>query len=218
MATGGTGDVLTGMLAGLTAEFGTKDWERVLGLGVYLHGLAGDLAAEYVGQAPLVASDVDRSAARSFGAALVENGNMPATEFVSSSPEETVEIGRELAKRLARAGSRVPVRRSGQRQDDHGQGHYQRPGRGAGGRRHQPHLYAGARLSQPCPRSTTWIFTASRASAIWRSLGLEDAFAEPGVVIIEWAERFTLRTRLAPGGCQLRARRRGQAAHQHHPS
>ncbi len=58
MATGGTGDVLTGMLAGLTAEFGTKDWERVLGLGVYLHGLAGDVAAEYVGQAPLVASDV----------------------------------------------------------------------------------------------------------------------------------------------------------------
>ncbi len=58
MATGGTGDVLTGMLAGLTAEFGTKDWERVLGLGVYLHGLAGDVAAESVGQAPLVASDV----------------------------------------------------------------------------------------------------------------------------------------------------------------
>jgi ADP-dependent NAD(P)H-hydrate dehydratase / NAD(P)H-hydrate epimerase len=58
MATGGTGDVLTGMLAGLTAEFGTKEWERVLGLGVYLHGLAGDVAAEYVGQAPLVASDV----------------------------------------------------------------------------------------------------------------------------------------------------------------
>jgi NAD(P)H-hydrate epimerase len=58
MATGGTGDVLTGMLAGLTAEFGTADWERVLGLGVYLHGLAGDVAAERVGQAPLVASDV----------------------------------------------------------------------------------------------------------------------------------------------------------------
>ena len=58
MATGGTGDVLTGILAGLTAEFGTKDWDRVLGLGVYLHGLAGDVAAERVGQAPLVASDV----------------------------------------------------------------------------------------------------------------------------------------------------------------
>jgi NAD(P)H-hydrate epimerase len=58
MASGGTGDVLTGMLAGLTAEFGTQDWERVLGLGVHLHGLAGDVAAERVGQAPLVASDV----------------------------------------------------------------------------------------------------------------------------------------------------------------
>ena len=58
MATGGTGDVLTGMLAGLTAEFGTKNWERVLGLGVYLHGLAGDVAAERVGEAPLVASDL----------------------------------------------------------------------------------------------------------------------------------------------------------------
>jgi ADP-dependent NAD(P)H-hydrate dehydratase / NAD(P)H-hydrate epimerase len=58
MATGGTGDVLTGMLAGLTAEFGTKNWERVLGLGVHLHGLAGDVAAERVGQAPLVASDL----------------------------------------------------------------------------------------------------------------------------------------------------------------
>ena len=58
MATGGTGDVLTGMLAGLTAEFGTQNWDRVLGLGVYLHGLAGDVAAERVGEAPLVASDV----------------------------------------------------------------------------------------------------------------------------------------------------------------
>lgn len=58
MATGGTGDVLTGMLAGLTAQLGTKNWDRVLGLGVYLHGLAGDVAAERVGEAPLVASDL----------------------------------------------------------------------------------------------------------------------------------------------------------------
>lgn len=58
MATGGTGDVLTGMLAGLTAEFGTQNWETVLGFGVHLHGLAGDIAAERVGQAPLVASDL----------------------------------------------------------------------------------------------------------------------------------------------------------------
>ena len=58
MATGGTGDVLTGMLAGLTAQFGVDHWERILGFGVYLHGLAGDLAAARVGEAPLIASDL----------------------------------------------------------------------------------------------------------------------------------------------------------------
>jgi NAD(P)H-hydrate epimerase len=58
MATGGTGDVLTGILAGLTAQFGVEDWGRVLGFGVYLHGLAGDIAASRVGEAPLIASDL----------------------------------------------------------------------------------------------------------------------------------------------------------------
>jgi NAD(P)H-hydrate epimerase len=58
MATGGTGDVLTGILSGLTAQFGIEDWARVLCLGVYLHGLAGDIAASRVGEAPLIASDL----------------------------------------------------------------------------------------------------------------------------------------------------------------
>jgi ADP-dependent NAD(P)H-hydrate dehydratase / NAD(P)H-hydrate epimerase len=42
LAKGGTGDVLTGVLAALTAQFGTEDWLRVLALGVYLHGRAGN--------------------------------------------------------------------------------------------------------------------------------------------------------------------------------
>jgi hydroxyethylthiazole kinase-like uncharacterized protein yjeF len=72
MATGGTGDVLTGMLAGLTAEFGTKNWEHVLGLGVYLHGLAGDVAAERVGEAPLIASDLIEALSEAFARLLAE--------------------------------------------------------------------------------------------------------------------------------------------------
>jgi len=61
MSSGGTGDVLTGMLAGLTAQFGAeKNWAETLALGVYLHGLAGDLAAEEFGEAPLVATDLIR--------------------------------------------------------------------------------------------------------------------------------------------------------------
>jgi NAD(P)H-hydrate epimerase len=40
LAKGGSGDVLTGVLAALTAQFGTSDWLRVLALGAYLHGAA----------------------------------------------------------------------------------------------------------------------------------------------------------------------------------
>jgi len=42
LAKGGSGDVLTGVLAALTSQFGTNDWLRVLALGVYLHGAAAD--------------------------------------------------------------------------------------------------------------------------------------------------------------------------------
>jgi hydroxyethylthiazole kinase-like uncharacterized protein yjeF len=66
MATGGTGDVLTGMLAGLTAQLGIDRWETVLSLGVYLHGLAGDFAAAEVGEAPMIASDLVRAIPQAF--------------------------------------------------------------------------------------------------------------------------------------------------------
>jgi len=72
MATGGTGDVLTGILAGLTAQFGFEDWPRVLALGVYLHGLAGDLAASRVGEAPLIASDLIDAVPEAYGRVLAE--------------------------------------------------------------------------------------------------------------------------------------------------
>jgi len=58
MATGGTGDVLTGMLAGMVAQFGGSNWEMAMAMGVYLHGLAGDIAAETRGEASLMATDV----------------------------------------------------------------------------------------------------------------------------------------------------------------
>ena len=64
MATGGTGDVLTGMLAGLTAEFSANDWFQTLCFGVYLHGLAGDVAYAEHDEAPLMASDLIRAIPR----------------------------------------------------------------------------------------------------------------------------------------------------------
>jgi hydroxyethylthiazole kinase-like uncharacterized protein yjeF len=61
LAKGGTGDVLTGLLAALTAQFKTEDWLRVLALGVYLHGLAADLVVEKMDASGMIADDlIDR--------------------------------------------------------------------------------------------------------------------------------------------------------------
>ncbi len=56
MGTAGTGDVLTGMLTGLRAQ--GYDPVTAARLGVYLHGLAGDIAAEELEQESLIAEDV----------------------------------------------------------------------------------------------------------------------------------------------------------------
>ncbi len=65
MATGGTGDVLTGMVAALIAQHPQHALEATA-LAVYLHGLAGDLACESVGENSLVATDVVRFLPQAF--------------------------------------------------------------------------------------------------------------------------------------------------------
>jgi NAD(P)H-hydrate epimerase len=56
MATGGTGDVLAGIVGGLLAQ-GLAPLQAAAA-GVYLHGLAGDLAAQKMGAPALVATDI----------------------------------------------------------------------------------------------------------------------------------------------------------------
>jgi len=56
MATGGSGDVLTGVITALICQ-GLSAFEAAQ-LGVYVHGLAGDLAAEELGQVSLIARDL----------------------------------------------------------------------------------------------------------------------------------------------------------------
>lgn len=56
MATGGTGDVLTGLIAALLGQ-GMEPFTAAQ-LGVYLHGLAGDLARDAVGEVSMIASDL----------------------------------------------------------------------------------------------------------------------------------------------------------------
>ena len=56
MATAGSGDVLTGIIAGLLAQGYNQEDASLIGM--YLHGLAGDLAVRDLGQESLIASDL----------------------------------------------------------------------------------------------------------------------------------------------------------------
>jgi NAD(P)H-hydrate epimerase len=59
MATGGTGDVLTGMIAGMIAQF-PNDSERAILAAVWLHGRAGEIGAKEIGEKAFIATDVLR--------------------------------------------------------------------------------------------------------------------------------------------------------------
>jgi NAD(P)H-hydrate epimerase len=58
MATGGSGDVLTGIAAALLAQYADRSPTEVTAAAVYLHGLAGDIAARELGEASMIAGDI----------------------------------------------------------------------------------------------------------------------------------------------------------------
>jgi len=68
MATGGTGDVLTGIITALLCQ-GLTPFDAAR-LGVHVHGLAGDLAAEDLGQVSMIASDLIHYLPKAFRAVV----------------------------------------------------------------------------------------------------------------------------------------------------
>ncbi len=64
MATAGSGDVLTGVITALAGQ-GLEDFDAAV-LGVYIHGLAGDIAAGKVGQVSLITTDIIDSLGEAF--------------------------------------------------------------------------------------------------------------------------------------------------------
>jgi NAD(P)H-hydrate epimerase len=79
MATGGTGDILTGMVAGLVAQNPKQVLEAVIAA-VHLHGLAGDVARETMGEHSLVATDLVKALPEAFRRTR-EAANQPYTEI-----------------------------------------------------------------------------------------------------------------------------------------
>ena len=91
MGTGGTGDVLTGMIAGFLAQF--PKWpDEAVAAAVYLHGLAGQIGARALGREVLIASDLLRIY-------LLPWRSVPL--FHTASEAETIALGQRLARRIA---------------------------------------------------------------------------------------------------------------------
>ena len=61
LAKGGSGDVLTGLLAALIAQFGARDLYRVVALGTYLHGRAAELVSAESDESGVLAGEVARA-------------------------------------------------------------------------------------------------------------------------------------------------------------
>jgi NAD(P)H-hydrate epimerase len=57
MGTGGTGDILTGVISGFLGQF-PKQPELAISAAVYLHGLSGELGAAAKGEKSLIATDL----------------------------------------------------------------------------------------------------------------------------------------------------------------
>ena len=74
MATGGTGDVLTGMITAMLAQEYTPEQAAVAG--VYLHGAAGDLALRIHSEESLIAGDIIMNIGRAFRETMFNNFNL----------------------------------------------------------------------------------------------------------------------------------------------
>ena len=74
MATGGSGDVLTGVIAACLAQ-GYRP-EQAATMGVYIHGLAGDLAAQELGEVGMTASDISNYVGRAIRL-IITRGELP---------------------------------------------------------------------------------------------------------------------------------------------
>ena len=66
MATAGSGDILTGMVSALLAQFPQRPVLHTVAAAVYLHGLAGESAAASLGEQGMLATDIGRHLAAAF--------------------------------------------------------------------------------------------------------------------------------------------------------
>jgi NAD(P)H-hydrate epimerase len=87
MATGGSGDVLTGMILSLLAQgYPMKDAALT---GVFIHGLAGDIAADELGEEALIAGDIVNYIGKAFRYLRKRKGEPEAAEKITGIASDT---------------------------------------------------------------------------------------------------------------------------------
>ena len=90
LGTGGTGDVLTGMIAGFLAQFPSQP-DQAVAAAVYLHGLAGEIGARALGEKCLIATDILH---------IFRTPWRSVPTYRTASEEETIALGERLARAL----------------------------------------------------------------------------------------------------------------------
>ncbi len=189
MATGGTGDVLTGTLASWMAQL--LDAESAAKLAVYLHGLAGDLAEADEGQTGAHRQRRRRSAgrggARTDGPAQTAGGAVVVIVHQTHSERETVEAGRELA-RSADARRGRAARRHARGGEDGVRARTRGRTRRRSRRRLQPHVHDRSGVPRPRRRSSTSILYRLTPAEV-DDLALDDLM-DDAVLAVEWPDRW----------------------------
>ena len=181
MATGGTGDVLAGVVAAWLGQLG--DASAACRAGVYLHGLAGDLAAGSSGEAALTASDL--------AAAL--GGRSRRRSIRSHGEAETARIARELAAGLAPGSIVLLFGELGVGKTAFVRGLLE----GAGGTPEDVSSPTFTLIQQYAARLPVAHVDLYRlAPAEVDDLGLDELASACGIVAIEWADRLPRQ----PGG------------------
>jgi len=82
LGTGGSGDILTGMIAGFLAQFPNRP-EEAVAAAVYLHGLAGEIGARALGEKSLIATDILKYLPEAMAAAAASAGPAEARGEIS---------------------------------------------------------------------------------------------------------------------------------------
>ena len=186
LGTGGSGDILTGLIAGLLAQF-PKQPDEAVAAAVYLHGLAGEIGARELGRE---VADRDRHLEVSAAGDCRERGREGVPVRYAPRPRRRRSTWASDSRATCRARAVVLlIGNLGAGKTTLAKGIVQGLGAGDAGRGLEPDIHADPRIRRAAA-FTTSTCTAWKKPREVATLGLDELFDREAVVLIEWGERF----------------------------